>query len=117
MRLAAAAAGIPLLRNNVGACRDKTGRLIRFGLGNDSSQLNRVFKSSDLIGIRPVMITEDMVGQVIGQFVAIECKREDFKARESDDRFTAQRNFGEWVIRHGGWFEFCQNAAELSLVP
>lgn len=39
-RLAAAQRGMWMLRNNVGACEDKDGRPIRYGLANDSKQMN-----------------------------------------------------------------------------
>jgi ribulose 1,5-bisphosphate synthetase/thiazole synthase len=74
VRLAAAKAGVLMWRNNVGCAQDATGRVIRYGLANDSAQLNAVLKSADLVGIRPVVITEDMVGSVIGQFVSREVK-------------------------------------------
>ena len=40
-----------LLRNNSGAFKDETGRVVFFGLGNTSKQRNDLIKSSDLIGI------------------------------------------------------------------
>ena len=113
IRLKSAEMGTPLLRNNVGACFDDTGRLIRYGLGNDSKQINRVFASSDLIGINPVIITGEMVGRTIGQFMAVECKASNFKGRESDKRFVAQRNFIEWVNRHGGIGMFAQSVDDV----
>lgn len=54
-----------LWRNNTGALKDAAGRLVRYGLCPGSS---------DLIGLRSVTITPDMVGQTIAQFVAIEVK-------------------------------------------
>jgi hypothetical protein len=74
IRLEAAARGIALYRNNVGALLDQNGRLVRYGLCNDSKALNEKIKSGDLIGIRPVIITPDMVGRKIGQFISRECK-------------------------------------------
>jgi hypothetical protein len=56
---------IRLFRNNVGALRDATGRLVRYGLAPGSS---------DLIGWRTLTITPDMVGQTVAQFVALEIK-------------------------------------------
>ena len=53
-----------MFRNNVGAAMVR-GRLVRFGL---------VKGSSDLIGWTPVEITQDMVGQKVAIFTAIECK-------------------------------------------
>jgi len=43
--------------------------------------------SSDLIGWRSITITEDMVGQRIAQFVAIEVKNEAGKLRKTQAAF------------------------------
>jgi hypothetical protein len=61
-----------LLRNNVGALPAPDGRLVRYGLGQSGA--SRVVGTSDLIGWRSRVITPDMVGQTIAQFVAIEVK-------------------------------------------
>lgn len=113
LRVAAARYGTPLLRNNSGACRDDTGRLIRYGLGNDSAKINKNFKSSDLIGIWPVIITPEMVGRKLGVFFAVEVKAPGWKFRDSDDRAVAQKNFGEWVQSHGGVFTFATQEADV----
>jgi len=75
VRLEAARKGIKLWRNNVGALLDARGVPVRYGLANDSAALNKVLKSSDLIGWRPVLITPAHVGLVIGQTVLRETKR------------------------------------------
>ncbi len=106
IRVAAPRHGCNLLRNNSGACTDQDGRLIRYGLGNDSAKINKVFKSSDLIGIRTVTITPDMVGTKIGQFMAIEVKGLGWTPRPGDTRAQAQQAFGDWVKRNGGFFQF-----------
>lgn len=113
IRLAAPGYGTRLWRNNVGACRTHDGRQLRFGLGNDSAKLNAHFKSSDLIGIRPVIIQPWMVGQTIGQFLAVEVKSDDFVPRESDDRYVAQRNFHECVKGLGGDAMFAKSVADV----
>jgi len=117
IRLAAPNYGCALWRNNVGGAKavDKHGnvRHIRFGLGNDSAKLNKHFKSSDLIGIRPVIIQPWMVGRTIGQFLAVEVKRDDFVARESDERYVAQRNFIECVKNLGGDAMFAKNVSDV----
>jgi hypothetical protein len=79
LRNEAARLGMRLWRNNVGAARTDSGGFIRYGLANDSQQLNSQIKSADLIGIRPVLITQEHVGLVIGQFVSREVKRASWK--------------------------------------
>ena len=78
VRLQAARQGIRLWRNNVGVLKDINGRPVRYGLANDSEALNKTIKSSDLIGWRRIVITVEMVGSVIAQFVARECKEPDW---------------------------------------
>lgn len=78
IRLEAAQKGVLMFRNNVGAYEDNTGRWIRYGLANESAQMNGKIKSGDLIGVRPVLITNDHVGSLIGQFVSREIKRPDW---------------------------------------
>ena len=57
--------GCRLFRNQTGALKDQTGRLVRFGLCKGSS---------DLIGFKSITITPEMVGKKIAAFVAIEVK-------------------------------------------
>ena len=92
IRVAAARKGWLLWRNNTGVAFDVNGRPIRYGLANDSKKLNAQIKSADLIGVRPVTITPDMVGQTIGQFVAIEVKQENWK-KPTGLREKAQERF------------------------
>lgn len=112
IRLAASQRGIILMRNNSGACTDMTGRLVRYGLGNDSAKINKVRKSSDLIGVTPVMITQEMVGHVVGVFTAVECKAEGWTG-PSNDRDRAQLAFGEWIVKHGGLFRFATGIKDI----
>jgi len=47
--------------------------------------------SSDLIGWRPLKITQDMVGQTLAQFAAVECKTEGYnKTTEKQSNFLQQ---------------------------
>lgn len=110
-RLRAARRGATLWRNNVGAGTLASGNHIRFGLGNDSSQVNARMKSSDLIGIEPVLITPDMVGKTIGRFVAVECKAQGWQYTGTE-REVAQKKFIDIVNAMGGNARFCSNAAE-----
>jgi len=79
VRLEAAQKGVYLWRNNVGAGKlAEGGRFIRFGLANDSAALNKAVKSGDLIGGRPILITQAMVGRRVLQFYSREIKRADW---------------------------------------
>lgn len=112
-RLELARAGALAYRNNVGACEDKTGRIIRYGLCNESAQMNRVLKSSDLIGMMPVRIRPDHVGKVMGVFIAIECKTEGWHITPGDQRAQAQLRFLELVAAHGGLASFVSDPAQV----
>lgn len=101
IRLDAAQQGLSLWRNNSGACYDDTGRLVRYGLGNDSAQLNRVFKSGDLIGVTPVTVTPEMVGKFIGVFTSVEVKQSGW-THVTTDHERAQQNFIDTVRKFGG---------------
>lgn len=105
--------GTNLLRNNCGVLVDKTGRPVRFGLGNISPKLNEVFKSSDYIGITPVLITQEMVGKKLGVFTAIEMKREDWKFNPNDEREAAQLKFVDWVRNRFGLAGFANSVDTL----
>jgi hypothetical protein len=101
VRLEAPRAGVTLWRNNVGVLTDLTGRPVRFGLANDSRQLNEALKSSDLIGWRPVLITPGHVGRTIAQFVSRECKAPGWKYTGTD-RERAQKAWLDLVAAAGG---------------
>lgn len=106
IRLAAAQAGVELWRNNVGAFKNETGRVVRYGLCNDSPILAKCVKSSDYIGITPVTITPDMVGKTIGVFTAVETKESGWRLLPSDQRGLAQQNFHDIVRKAGGFAGF-----------
>lgn len=101
IRVEAPKLGITLWRNNSGALVDNTGRLLRFGLGNESAQINRVLKSSDLIGIGPQ-----------GRFVAVEVKAPGW-TKPKNEREKAQKNFIDLVNGRGGRAIFCSNLSQL----
>jgi len=65
IRLACGRGPVRLWRNNTGALVDQQGRFVRFGLCKGSS---------DLIGLRSLEITPELVGQRVAQFVALEVK-------------------------------------------
>jgi len=101
IRLEASRAGCRLWRNNVGGTYTEDGSFIRYGLANESKQMNDSIKSSDLIGIRPVLITPQHVGQILGQFVAREVKPEGWRYC-ANKREAAQLRFLELVFSLGG---------------
>ena len=106
IRLACGHGPVRLWRNNSGALVDQQGRLVRFGLAKGSS---------DLIGLRTLEITPDLVGQRIAQFVALEIKT----ARGVVS--PEQRAFLALVEQLGGLAAICRSveAAEqvLKLAP
>jgi hypothetical protein len=96
---------IKLYRNNSGAFKNPAGQFVRFGLGNISEAFNKDLKSSDEIGITPVLITADMVGTTLGVFTAIEVKREGWQY-SATDREKAQLNFINAIRGRGGFAGF-----------
>jgi hypothetical protein len=113
VRLEAARKGIKLWRNNVGVLvNEKTGQPVRYGLANDSVNLNKVIKSADLIGWRPVLITPEHIGSRIAQFVSRECKRPGWKF-SGDDHERAQLRWAEAVTADGGDAKFCSGEGTL----
>lgn len=101
VRLEAAKGGVRVYRNNVGVLKDDRGVPLRFGLANDSKAMNSVVKSSDLIGWRPILITQGMVGTKIAKFVSIECKAAGWKWTATE-REKAQAAWIALVNRDGG---------------
>lgn len=98
-RLNAARYGDRLWRNNNGACFDDTGRMIRYGLGNDSKDLP--YASSDLIGIRPHVVQVGDVGKTIGIFLSFEIKEQGWKFTGSK-REQRQLNWHHFINARGG---------------
>lgn len=102
VRLEAARHGKYLWRNNSGVLLDKTGRPVRYGLGNDSSQVNAVLKSADLVGIEKVLIKPEHVGTIIGRFVSRECKAPGWRFNPKDARDCAQLRWATLINANGG---------------
>lgn len=101
-RLISSRQGWIMWRNNVGVLIDERGRPVRYGLANESPQMNASFKSADLIGIRPMLITPDHVGMTIGQFASVECKHEGWRP-DASPRTKAQLAWVDLVRKHGGY--------------
>lgn len=119
VRLTATSLGLRLLRNNSGAYKTDEGNWVSFGLGNESTRINKEMKSSDLIGITPVVITPEMVGKTVGVFTAIEVKPISFKIKDDypkGSREWAQKNFTDWVRSLGGFSGFARNGADVTHV-
>lgn len=87
IRLALSTGQSRVFRNNVGAIKDHTGRLVTFGLCKGSS---------DLIGWKSVIVTPDMVGKRVAIFLAVEVKGPKTPVRPE------QTNFIERVRLAGG---------------
>ncbi len=87
-----------LFRNNRGVYRDKVGNWISYGVGGPGA--------SDLLGWCQVVITPEMVGMTIAQFLAIEVKRPGKDA--TDDQAT----FGRMVSDAGGLFGVAHSPEE-----
>jgi hypothetical protein len=101
IKLEASRKGARLWRNNVGATYGEGGSYIRFGLANESAAVNKIIKSADLIGIKPVLITPDMVGKIIGQFISREVKSPGWHYTGTE-REQAQLRWAHLIISLGG---------------
>ena len=112
IRLEAGRRGDALFRNNNGACMDEGGRLIRYGLANDSPAMNKSLKSHDLIGITPHVVAIQDVGQTIGVFTSIEVKKAGWKYTGTM-REKAQLAWGKLVIKLGGRAQFATSPEEV----
>jgi len=87
--------GCILLRNNSGAMKDVTGRVVRYGLGHTSK--NQEFKSSDLVGITKP-----------GIFTAVEVKKEGWTYSGTESEIY-QKNFIDFVLSLGGYAGFANS--------
>ncbi len=114
IRLAATQWGGVLWRNNVGVW-DDDGVPVRYGLANDSAKLNKKVKSSDLIGMLPMIIGQEHVGKMLAVFCAIECKRAAWKWG-GNLREVAQQRFHNIVKASGGVAGFARDRDEFEKI-
>ena len=100
-----------LWRNNMGATADESGRLIRYGLGHVSKKFNLDWKSSDLIGITPIVVTPRHVGYRLGVFTAVEVKEPGW-TKPKNEHERGQANFLGSVIAKGGIGMFATDSGQ-----
>ena len=112
VRLEAANKGLHLFRNNVGVLTDETGRPVRYGLGNESQRLNKIIKSADLIGWRPLVVGPEHVGQQVAIFVSRECKAVGWRYADNEHE-RAQLAWAQLVTASGGDGAFCTGEGTL----
>lgn len=96
---------VRLWRNNVGALRDERGRLVTYGLCKGSS---------DLIGLRQVLIGPEHMGRTLAVFSALEVKAARGTLSEE------QRKFLQLVQQQGGlagMVRSLEEARQLLLLP
>lgn len=105
IRIDEAKQGVLLWRNNCGATFDESGRMIRYGLANDSPAMNKKTKSSDLIGITPRVIIPADIGCTVGVFTSIEVKRPGWKFKGTDAE-QAQFAWIRLIVSKGGIGKF-----------
>lgn len=112
VRLEAANKGMRLFRNNVGAMIDARGVPIRYGLANESKQVNEAIKSADLIGWKSLTITSEHIGQRMAIFVSRECKKVGWRYT-GDKHEQAQLAWAQLVVSAGGDAAFCTGTGTL----
>jgi hypothetical protein len=112
VRIEASHKGLRLWRNNVGVLKDDTGRPVRYGLGNDSPQSNKLLKSGDLIGIRPVLVAPQHLGRTLGQFVSREVKESGWHYTHTE-REQAQQRWIDVIVALGGDAAFASGVGTL----
>jgi hypothetical protein len=87
--------GVLTFRNNCGQYKTEQGYVIRYGVGNPGG--------SDLIGIVPTVITQEMVNKTLGVFAAIEVKTPTGRPTKE------QLNFIDVILQNGGIAGICRS--------
>ena len=93
---------IELHRNNVGSIQLDNGGRLNYGVGGPGA--------SDWIGFRTVLITPEMIGRTVAQFVAIEAKRPGKDATDHQSDFLAR------IAAAGGIAGVAHSAEELESI-
>jgi hypothetical protein len=97
--LALSRAGVTTWRNNCGVARYPDGAVVKYGIASPGG--------SDLIGLRSIEVTPDMVGKRVAIFVAVEIKTPTGKLS------LAQRHFLDFVREAGGVGVVARSEAEI----
>lgn len=114
VQLVGASLGVRLFRNNVGL--GWVGRLIRRDKGGVTLAEARVLHaglckgSSDLIGLRPTVVTPEMVGRTIAVFVAFELKTRGVTMTDDQEAFL------KMVKECGGIASVVRSAEEAAVI-
>jgi hypothetical protein len=115
IRLAAPKHNMRLWRNNNGAVHTNDGRFIRFGLANESANMSKHIKSSDLIGITQHTIRPEDVGKTVGIITSIEVKHESW-VYTGTSREIAQLAWIEMINQFGGFATFATSPNDIAKV-
>ncbi len=102
VRLEAAHKNKILWRNNRGVWQDDYGNWIRYGLANDSIQMNKQIKSHDLIGI----------DKSNGQFISREMKKPGWTYKGTPEE-VAQEVWLQLILSSGGDAAFATGEGSL----
>lgn len=121
IRLSLARQGHLTWRNNVGATPSKCdecgapSRPVRYGIANDSKELNDKFKSSDLLlGIKKTIEPKD-VGRMILMLGFAECKPTGWVLKGGGrGREVAQANWINFINKNGGFARFASGPFTLN---
>ena len=100
--LSSAKAGISLFNNPVGtAWAGKYNPATHSVIAPRPVKYGLAVGSPDLVGITPIKITEDMVGQTIGVFTGVEVKVDKNGHYKETPQ---QKKFGNFIAKNGGFY-------------